>query len=342
LIWNLFQVLKSGVFTNYGSRVRILEAKLQSEFGYQNVVLMNNGTTPLLFMMSQLPPNSKVLTTPFSFVATSAAIKTMGQIPVFADVDIATGVVNMESVREALKEHKIQAMLFTHVYGNPGPVEELRSLASANRVPLFFDGAHALGVEFMNSPLLNFGDASSISFHATKLLSCGEGGALVTSSEDLANRARRWINFGIQDGAQVDLGINGKMSELQACLGLATFPFVRREMLRRKRLWSTYRLNLEKHYLEFMVSPNFSYFPVLFPDKESRDSFVDLLKPKGIFPRKYFSPSLDSLDFLEGLGASSVAGSKSLADRVVCLPSGRDVSKKTVSRIVEAAKKSAP
>jgi dTDP-4-amino-4,6-dideoxygalactose transaminase len=337
LIWHGMQVLKSGVFTNYGSRVKKLEEKLRTEFGLSHVVLMNNGTTPLLFMMAQLPPGSKVLTTSFSFVATSAAIKAMGHVPVFVDVDKATGSVDFELVRLALSKQRVQAMLFTHVYGFPGAVRELESLARESNIPLFFDGAHAVGVSLEGSSLLNFGTASSVSFHATKLVSCGEGGALVTSSKHMADKARRWINFGIADGLQVDLGINGKMSELQACLGLSTLPFLPQEIRRRKRLFNKFKKELQLLNLFFMASPNYSYFPVMFPDNESREKFIKLLDNEKIVPRKYFSPSLETFDFLDGQDASPIFNSKDISERVVCLPSGRDVSGRTVSRIVKAA-----
>jgi dTDP-4-amino-4,6-dideoxygalactose transaminase len=333
-------VLSSGVFTNYGSRVRKLEEKLKSEFDFRHVVLMNNGTTPLLFMMSQLPPGSNVLTTPYSFVATSAAIKSMGHVPVFVDVVKDTGAVDLDLVKLALKQHQIQAMLFTHVYGFPGAVLELEMLSRDHNIPLFFDGAHAISVNMEGTSLLNFGDASSVSFHATKLLSCGEGGALITSSMDLAEKARRWINFGIKEGLQVDLGVNGKMSELQACLGLSTLPFVNKEISRRKALWQIFKSRLENFNLKFMESPNYSYFPVLFPDKLSREIFLDLLRNEEIFPRKYFSPSLDSLNYLDGLDGSPILYSKDLAERVVCLPSGRDVNRRAVSKISKAVQES--
>lgn len=337
LIWHTALVVKSGVFSNNGSRVRKLEEKLRSQFGLKHVVLMNNGTTPLLFMMAQLPPGSKVLTTPYSFVATSAAIKVMGHVPVFVDVATENGAVDLDLVKMALKEHRVHAMLFTHVYGFPGAVRELESLSRDHNIPLFFDGAHAISVEMEGVPILNFGNASSVSFHATKLLSCGEGGALITSSNELADKARRWINFGISEGLQVDLGVNGKMSELQACLGLSTFPYVKKEIRRRKGLWKIYYSRLAKLNLTLMRSPNFSYFPVLFPDKESREIFMEQLKNEKIFPRKYFAPSLDTLDYLYALEGSPVLNSKDLADRVVCVPSGRDVKRRTVSRIFKAA-----
>jgi dTDP-4-amino-4,6-dideoxygalactose transaminase len=336
-IWHSAQIIKSGVFTNNGSRVRTLEEKLRTKFGLREVVLMNNGTTPLLFMMAQLPVGSKVLTTPYSFVATSAAIKAMGHIPVFVDVDIETGAVDLDLVKLALQQNRVNAMLFTHVYGFPGPVRELESLSKEHNIPLYFDGAHALGVTVEGTPLLNFGDASSVSFHATKLLSCGEGGALMTTSKDLADKARRWINFGIREGLQVDLGINGKMSELQASLGLSTYPYVIKEIRRRKALWQLYKSRLAHINLVFMQSPNYSYFPVLFPDSNSREKFVDLLGNEKIFPRKYFSPSLDTLEYLEGFDASTTSKSRSIAERVVCLPSGRDVKELTIQKILRAA-----
>jgi dTDP-4-amino-4,6-dideoxygalactose transaminase len=337
-VFYVSRIFGSGIFTNYGQTVRTLEAKLRTEFGLENVVVMNNGTTPIMFLMSELSPGSRVLTTPFSFVATSSAIAAMGMVPVFADIDPETGGIDTERVREALQREKIHAMLFTHVYGSPCDVTALHELAREYDIPLYFDAAHAVGVDIDGTSVLNFGDASTISFHATKLMSCGEGGALVTKSEELAERARRWINFGIAEGEILSLGVNGKMSELQAAMGLSTLPNVAREIRRRTKLMSRYQSALSGVNLRFLPSPNHGYIPVILPSAEQVGLIVDALGAQGIFPRRYFYPSLDSLEFL-GSNASSLPASRDLAGRVLCLPSGRDVTRGAVASITACIRK---
>lgn len=326
------KIFVSGIFTNYGQTVRTLESKLQKEFGLDNVVVMNNGTTPIMFLMSELRPGSRVLTTPFSFVATSSAISAMGMVPVFADVVAESGSVDVERVREALAREPIDAMLFTHVYGAPCDVVSLRQIAVEFGIPLYYDAAHAVGVEVDGTSLLNFGDASTISFHATKLMSSGEGGALVTSSADLAERARRWINFGIADSKILSLGVNGKMSEIQAAIGLSTLPNVSREIRRRRKLVANYQSELAGTGLQFLPSHNHAYIPVILPSADQVAPMVEALESIGIFPRRYFYPSLDRLDFL-GDGSAKVPVARDLAERVVCLPSGRDVTARVRRRL---------
>ncbi len=332
------RIFVSGTFTNYGQTVRTLEAKLRDAFGLDHVVVMNNGTTPIMFLMSELSRGSRVLTTPFSFVATSSAIAAMGMVPVFADIDPETGSVDSQRVREALNQGKIDAMLFTHVYGAPCDVAALQELATEFAIPLYFDAAHAVGVDIDGTSLLNFGHASTISFHATKLMSCGEGGALVTQSKELAERARRWINFGIADGEILSLGVNGKMSELQAAVGLSTLPNVANEIRRREKLVLRYQSALAGTSLRFLPSPNHGYIPVIFPRADQVGRVVDALGSIGIFPRRYFNPSLDRLAFLAG-GAGSLPASKDLSERVLCLPSGRDVTRRVAADMTACIRK---
>ena len=326
--WRVRKVIASRQFTNGGPQVKALETKLAEKFGLRNVVLMNNGTTPLLFLLSRLKPGSVVLTTPFSFVATSSAIKTMGLALQFVDINPVSGHISLPDVKSALESGTVDAMLFTHIYGNPGEVEGLMDLSSSFNVPLYFDGAHAIGVMHKGESLLSYGAASTVSFHATKLVSAGEGGALMTGDDDLAAEARHWINFGIQAGNIHAIGINGKMSELQAALGLATLESLDREVERRRRLVRRYQNEMPEE-LTFFDSPNFSYIPVLFTDELILLTFIESAQFKGIYPRRYFYPALPDVDILNEQG-HSYPNATTFAARVLCLPSGDDVSPRTV------------
>lgn len=328
------QVLKSNQYTNDGPLARRLEMALIEKFDVKHVVLMNNGTSPLLFLMSLFPKGSKVLTTPYSFIATSSAIKLLGLELEYIDVSRRTGLVEVDQVRSKLEAEHYSAMLFTHVYGQPCAPESLEELSLTYGVPLFFDAAHAIGVRHANQPLFSFGLASSTSFHATKLLSTGEGGALITNDEALAGRARLWRNFGIDSGEIRSLGVNAKMSEFQAALGLANLKNLDREIRRRHQMRKAYETLLTDFDVTFLDSPNNSYFPVVLPSKEIVLAFLDELKKDNIYPRRYFYPSLDSLDFLGAHPPQS--NSHWLSERVVCLPSGPDATPKVLKNIFDA------
>jgi dTDP-4-amino-4,6-dideoxygalactose transaminase len=336
-LWTILKVVASKQFTNSGPCVRELEQRLSARFNLKNIVLMNNGTTPLLFLLSRLKPGSVVLTTPFSFVATSSVIKTMGHVVKFVDIDPDLGLISIPAVKSALEARGIDAMLFTHVYGNPGEVDRLEGLSREFDVPLYFDGAHAVGVMHDGESLLSYGAASTVSFHATKLVSAGEGGALVCADDRLAEEARRWINFGIYAGTIHGVGINGKMSELQAALGLSTLKSMDREIVRRQRLVHWYREEMPKDTV-FIVSPNFSYIPILLPNERSLLAFVNLAQEKGIHPRRYFHPALSDISYLNEDKQHSCPNASEFAARVLCLPSGDDVNRRTIRSLATIAR----
>ena len=334
LLIRLLSVLNSRWYSNMGPQHDKLEKLLQKEFDCKHVVLMSNGTLPILACLSSLPKGSKVLTTPYSFVATVSSITLSGHTPIFADIDADDLRINLENLESLILEHQPAAILLTHVYGRAENIRVLEALAKKYQVKLFFDSSHCAKVSFENKSILSFGDCSTISFHATKLISAAEGGALVTNDDGLASYARAWRNFGIVNSAIIQPGINAKMNELSAAFCIETLKIVEKEISRRSKIAKIYENVLaQDKKIRVVHSPNHSYFPVLFNSESQVLEAITRLTARNIYPRRYFHPSLNSLHFLEGLNVENCHTSDSIATRVLCLPIGADVTPKIATQI---------
>ena len=330
------QMFRSRSFTNGGRFESKLEKSLSDRFDIPNVVLMSNGTMPILFLLSQLPRNSTVLTTPFSFVATTSSIFFSNLRVRYVDIDESTLLPSLKSVSDAVNANSIDAILLTQVYGKFDGLHEIQEFAKEKNIPLYIDASHSFDVfDDSGNSVFKMGDASTTSFHATKLLSTAEGGALFTSSDRVAQEARRWKTFGYESGQIVSVGINAKMSELSAIFGLASIDRVTNEILRRKKIANHYRNGILRDDLIFVNSPNCSYLPVIFPTREETNEVIANLNSKGIFPRRYFYPSLDLASAELGLSNDVCPVSRSVSERILCLPIGDDVKKKVRKTICE-------
>ena len=337
LLKGLAKLILSRTWTNDGPFVKSFESQLAKLWNVKHVVSMANGTMPLLFLASRFPKGSKVLTTPFSFVATSSSLILNGLEIGFVDIDSNTLTPPPAAVRKKLLEGTYSGMLFTHVYGKNCDIGELEELAREFGVPLYFDASHSFGVRYEGDSVFSRGGASTTSFHATKLLSAGEGGALITNDSRLADAARVWRNFGISDGALKGLGLNAKMTEFSALLGLSNLKGAFREIRRREKLSITYKESLSgAKGIEFVSSPNYSYQPVIFDTEKALLHAVEALTNQDVYPRRYFYPSLNTLDFSETI--SSMPNSEAISKTILCLPMGTDVTinrAKSISRALE-------
>lgn len=328
------QMFNSRSFSNGGQFEKKLGNLLSSRFDIPNVVLMSNGTMPILFLLSRLPKNTIVLTTPFSFVATTSSIYFSHLNVKYVDIDEDTLLPSVDAVADAIKENSIGAILLTQVYGKFEGLQEIEELAKQRKIPFYVDASHSFDVfDTFGQSVFKIGDASTTSFHATKLLSTAEGGALFTSSNELAQEARSWKTFGYENGEIKGVGINAKMNELSAIFGLASIDRVRNEISRRRKLANRYRHWVNRTDLIFVHSPNCSYFPLIFPTREETESVIKNLNSKGVFPRRYFYPSLDLISEELGFPSTTCEVSRSISERIICLPLGDDVKKK-VQRIV--------
>jgi len=329
----LEQIWRSRWLTNDGQFHVEFERKLREYLQVEYINLFVNGTIALLVALQALRINSgEVITTPFTFPASTHVLHWNRIKPVFADIDRST--FNIDPARiERLITPDTKAILAVHVYGTPCDVEAIQSIADRNGLHVIYDAAHAFGVRLNDRSILEYGDISSLSFHATKLFTTIEGGALVSRRRQQRERIQFLRNFGISDEETViGPGINGKMNEFQASFGLLGLELIEKEIENRRRLTQLYRKKLEGiqglTYLKDTpgVDHNYSYFPVLIDPVEfgvDRDQLADLLKQCNIFPRKYFFPLCSQYSCYSALPSASPQNlpvATEVADQVLCLP----------------------
>lgn len=313
----------NGWLTNRGALVLDLEDKLTEYLSLEQtkILLMNNGTVPLQIALKCLAKGGEVITTPFSYVATTSTIVWEGCTPVFVDIHPEYLTIDETKIEAAITD-KTTCILATHVFGNPCNVEEIERIAKKYNLKVIYDGAHAFGVSYKGKSIFEYGDVTTCSFHATKLFHTGEGGAIFCKDPDLFHQLYYSHNFG-HDGplAFHGLGINGKMSELQAAMGLTVLPYMEKILNSREVLIKTYEegLNptLQKLKLRTESVWNYSYFPVIFENEERLLMAERELFTNEIMARRYFYPSLNTLPFLNHY---PVPISENTAKRVLCLP----------------------
>ncbi|MDP2159791.1 MAG: DegT/DnrJ/EryC1/StrS family aminotransferase [Flavobacterium sp.] len=308
--------------TNRGELVLELEELLKNHLNVSNIVLTNNGTVPLQIALKLLANKGEVITTPFSYVATAASIIWENCTPVFVDIHPEYLTIDETKIAEAITENTT-VILATHVFGNPCHVEAIEAIANKNNLKVIYDAAHAFGVNYKEKSIFEFGDVSTCSFHATKLFHTGEGGAMFAKDESLQHRLFYSHNFGHNGPlAFHGLGINGKLSELQAAMGLAVLPYMEIILEARKKVVDYYNkyLNFSKlKRLRIRTSTdwNYSYYPIIFESEEDLLSVEQQLKEYQIIPRRYFYPSLNTLEFSPG---KKMPVSEQVASCVLCLP----------------------
>ena len=315
------RIYESGWLTNNGAIVRELEKRLQEYLGVKHLILVANGSLALQLSYKALGLKGDVITSPFSFVATASTLVWEGLNPVFSDIDPDTFNVSPDEIEKNITD-KTTAIVPVHVFGNPCEVELIHGIADKNNLKVIYDAAHAFGVNYKGESILNYGDVSTLSFHATKLFHTIEGGAVITNDDSLAEKIRLLINFGISDAKINTLGINAKMNEFEAAMGMCVLDEINNIKKQREKIWKTYLLEL-KGLVNFQMfnknsNNNYSYAPVLFDSKQQVLKVERSLNEHHIYPRRYFYPSLDTLDFLSSQPLCSI--SKNIADRTLCLP----------------------
>lgn len=316
----LKQAWDAGWITNRGALVKELEAKLQGYLNIQHLVAMTNGTLPLQIAIKALKLTGEIITTPFSYVATTSSIVWEGCTPVFVDIDRLHLTIDETKIEAAITP-KTSAILATHVFGNPCNIEFIAELAQKYNLKIIYDAAHCFGVRYKGKSVFDYGDISTCSFHATKLFHTGEGGALFTRNEQLLKTLFTHHNFG-HDGplAFHGLGINAKMSELQAAMGLAVLPHVDEIISDRGRIITIYEKELkglQRLELRKDTEWNNSYYPVLFSSEAELLTTQQILNEKNIFPRRYFYPSLNTLPYVSKMDCPIA---ESVSKRILCLP----------------------
>jgi len=341
----LREIWETARLTNNGPFHEQLEEELCRYLGVKHISLFSNGTLALITALQALRISGEVITTPFSFVATTHALHWNGIKPVFADIDLETFNLDPEKIEAAITP-KTTAILPVHVYGTPCNVEAIQKIADTYGLKVIYDAAHAFGVKKSNESILNFGDLSVLSFHATKVFNTFEGGAIVCHDEATKKRIDYLKNFGFADEVTVvGPGINAKMSEIQAAFGVLQLKHVPRTVDTRKQLAKLYReLLAGVDGITFLtdipeVTHNYSYFPILINKKTfglSRDEVYEHLKNLGIFTRRYFYPLISHFPTYRGLPSAAPKAlpiAERIAKEVLCLPFYPDLDVEKVKEI---------
>ncbi|WP_345075159.1 DegT/DnrJ/EryC1/StrS family aminotransferase [Hymenobacter fastidiosus] len=308
--------------TNAGPLVVELEKQLREYLGVKHLFFVNNGTIALQIAIKALELQGEVITTPFSYVATTSSLVWEGCKPVFVDIDSKTLCLDPTLIEAAITPQTV-AIMATHVYGNPCDLEAIEEIAVRRKLRVIYDAAHAFGVTYKDNSVLNYGDISTLSFHATKLFHTVEGGAIVTDNDELAHKISYMRNFG-HNGPEAfwGVGVNGKSSEFHAAMGLCVLPRVDELIRRRKEISERYdRLladtPLTRPRIHDHTRYNYSYYPTLLPSEEVLLQVRDALNAQDITPRRYFYPSLNTLDYTDKQPAPV---SEDVSVRVLCLP----------------------
>ena len=336
----LEQIWQAGQLTNNGPLCRQLTFDIASYLRVSNLELVTNGTLALQLAIKALNLKGEIITTPYSYVATTNSILWEGCEPVFVDIEPQTFCINSELIEAAITK-KTSAILATHVYGYPCDVVRIQQLADKHKIKVIYDAAHAFGVRLAGESILQYGDCSTLSFHATKLFHTVEGGAVVCKDAEVAKRVYLMKKFGhIGEDDYLDIGINAKMSELHAAMGLCVLPGVNDIIASRKECSGWYDDQLEGSLLQWPVPPvgieyNYGYYPVIFPSHDVMMKVRQTLLDNGIGPRRYFFPSLNTLPFLKPELKRACPMSESISSRVLCLPLYVGLSKAEVDVICD-------
>lgn len=331
----LQQIWDSHQLTNHGPLVQELETKLKEYLGVKHLFFVSNGTIALQIAIKALGLHDEVITTPFSYVATTSSLVWEGCQPVYVDIDPNSLCIDPNLVEAAITE-QTTGILATHVYGIPCNVEKIRVIAEKHGLKVLYDAAHTFGGKYRGKSIASYGDVSILSFHATKLFQTAEGGAIITENDELAHRLSYMLNFGHRDEeAYWGLGINGKNSELHAAMGLCNLPFISEIISIRKRISEHYDNLLGDTKLLCPMLPeatdyNYAYFPVIFPTENQLLRSINLLKSENIHPRRYFYPPLNTLMYTKPV---EMKISESISSRILCLPLSTYLKNDEVERI---------
>lgn len=345
-IMYLKEIWSNGWITNNGKFVQLLEKELEKYLGVKNLLLVSNGTLALQIALKSLEISGEVITTPLTFAATTNAIIWENLTPVFADIDFQTYNIDPRDIEKKINDNT-SAILAVHVYGNPCYVDEIKEIAKDNNLKLIYDAAHAFGVEYKNKSVLNYGDISAISFHATKIFNTVEGGAIILKDRNLIKKIKLLRNHGIKSEEEVVLpGTNAKMNELQAAIGLCNLKDVNNNIMLRKNIDSYYKEKLgDLKGLKFQKisasSYNYSYMPVCFQNSRDRNNVYSELSKNGINSRKYFYPLTVDFDYFKNKDhvEHNLKTASDIVNRILCLPIYPHLKIADINRIIAIIKR---
>lgn len=324
----VYQVYLDGIWqrnwlTNHGPLVNELELKLKEYLQLDHLLFLSNGTIALQIAIKALPLKGEVITTPFSYVATTSSLVWEGCQPVFVDIDPQTLNIDPGKIEAAITEHTT-GILATHVYGNPCDIEAIEKIASKYHLKVIYDAAHCFGTIYKGRSVFEYGDISTTSFHATKLFHTIEGGAVITKNPDLLKTMAYLRNFGHEGPYDFTLaGINGKNSEFHAAMGLCNLEHIDEILNQRRQLVLHYNdklqnLRIQRPTINPEAGWNYAYYPVIFESETLLLKMMNELEKNYIYTRRYFYPSLNKARYIDH--SKELEHSESIAARVLCLP----------------------
>lgn len=334
-------VWQSGILTHNGPLVQRFEKDLINKLGLKHLAAVNNGTIAIQIAIKALKLKGEIITTPFTWIATLSAIQWEGCQPIFCDIDPATLNIDPCKIEDKITD-KTVAILPVHVFGNPCDVETIKSISKKYNLKVIYDAAHAVGSTFNGQSLLNYGDVSATSFHATKLLNTAEGGGCITDNSALFENIKYIRFFGHDERKEiVEQGFNGKLTEVHAALGLANLPYMDTILEDRKYKYLRY---IEKLSTIPMIKfqkvrhdeTNYSYFPIVCETETMLLRIEKALNKVQIFPRRYFYPSVNT--FTKIISYQPCPISEDISKRILCLPLYWSLSESTMDRIVDIIK----
>lgn len=334
-------IYESAWLTNNGVLVQELEKRLKEYLGVKNIILVANGSLALQLSYKALDLTGEVITTPFSFVATTSTLSWEGLEPVFADINADSFNIDPNKIEKQISD-LTSAIVPVHVFGNPCDVESIANIARQYKLKVIYDAAHAFGTKYKGESVLNYGDISTLSFHATKLFHTIEGGAIITNDDNISEKVRLLMNFGITSPTSINsIGTNAKMNEFEAAMGLCVLDEIESIKSGRQKVWNTYEKAFSNTQLRLQQwnsdsQNNYAYAPVIFPSEQALLKAEQVLKDNKILPRRYFYPSLDTLPYLDK--GQVCKESRELSSRILCLPIYPNLSEIEVQKVINIIK----
>ncbi len=332
-----------GILTHNGPLVQQFESDLAQILNLKNFVTVANGTLAIQMAIKALEIKGEIITTPFTWVATLSAMQWEGCTPVFCDIDADSLNIDPQKIEDSITEQTV-AIMPVHVFGNPCDVEAIDAIAKKHGLKVIYDAAHAIGSVYKGKSLLEYGDISATSLHATKLLNTAEGGGCVSTDVELHEKFKRIRFFGHNDAKDiVEEGFNGKMTEVHAALGLANLKYYEEVLDDRKQKYFTYKKELASldfvSFQKFTIGePNYSYFPIIFDSEERLLKIEGDLNKNNIFPRRYFYPAVNTLSALVPNVTMPIA--EDIASRILCLPLYKGLILDDLNEIIKVIKNS--
>lgn len=330
------EIWQTGQLTNNGPLLREFEAKIREFLRVENFQYVTNGTIALQIALKALDiTEGEIITTPFSYVATTSSILWERCTPVFVDIEPDNFTIDADKIEQAITQ-KTKAIMAVHVFGYACNVKKIEEIAQRHHLKVIYDGAHAFGSNYQGKSLLSYGDITTCSFHATKLFHTVEGGCCIVKDKEINSKLDLIKRFGHNSDEHFCLGINAKQSEFHAAMGLCNFPHLNEIITERKQISLMYDELLENKFqrpkkhedLEY----NYAYYPILFRNEEHLLKTFEALNAEDIYPRRYFYPSLNTLPYIKNKQNCPV--SQNISSRIACLPLYVGLENENIEKIV--------